>query len=115
VEIRRVLLYDGGMVGLRLVLFLVLSVVLDSSALLVPESMEGLKEPQEAVRVLHRRQPLRSVRDVSVPPAAGPTQTILVQPIQATSWKPPARPVTSGWVRKTPPSVPDSPSAPEDH
>jgi hypothetical protein len=94
---------------------LVLCLALDLSALLGPEVMEDLKESQEVVPVSHARQPLRLVWDVSVALGVDPAHTAAVRPVQRATWNPASRPVTSGWVRKIPPSIPDSPSAPEDH
>jgi hypothetical protein len=102
------------MVVLRLVTVLVLSLALDLSAPLVPESMEGLDEAQVVARFSHGRHSVSSFQDVSVSPVGSQTRTS-VQLMQRTSWRPPVRPMTSGWVRKTPPSVSDSQSAPEDH
>lgn len=102
------------MVVLRFGIILLLSVVLDLAAPMVPEVTEGPHEAQVVARVPQGRQSARSVRDFSVPSAGTPTRTS-EQRLQATSWQPPARPMTSGWIRKTPPSVPDSSAAPEDH
>ena len=103
------------MVVFRLITVLVLSAVLDLSAPQVPEAMEALTEAQVVARVPLVRHSARSFRDIRVSPIGDQARTS-VPPMQRTRWQPPVRSTTtSGWVRKTPPSVSDSPSAPEDH
>ena len=101
------------MVVLRLVT--VVLFLMGLSAPGVPEPMESSHDAQVVTRVAHGRHSVRSVRDVSLSPAGGQTGTS-VQPMRRTGRHAPSRPMTiAGWMRKTPPSVPDSPPAPEDH
>ena len=101
------------MVVLRFGIILLLSAVLDLPAPTVLEALEGPHEAQVVARA-PQAQSARSVRDVSAPSAETPSQRS-EQPVQPTSRQPLARPTGGGWVRKTPPSVSDSSSVPEDH
>jgi hypothetical protein len=94
------------MVGLRFVVIVLLSVALDLSVPVVPEVTGSLEQSPEAVRGSHTRQPFRLVRDF--PSGAGPDQPTSVRRVARVTWAPPSRPMTGSWVRKVPPSVPDS-------
>src|SRR5262245_38759435 len=99
---------------LRILLVVVLSIGLPVSAPL-PELLETAKESHEVIRVPHVRPLIRSARDVPAPPRAAVAPLTSLRREQSSGWRPPVRPASSGWVRKAPLPVPDSPAPSEDH
>ena len=105
------------MVGIRLALALMLSMALEVSGPLGPDVMESLDGSQEAARSSAYAHPrLRRDRDAHALAKGGDLdRTASAYRSSGVAGNPHSRPATGGWVRKLPPSAPDSASSPEDH
>jgi hypothetical protein len=104
------------MIAIRLALLLMLSMALELSGPLGPDVMESLEGSQEAARSSAYTHPrLRLDRAAHALKKGDPDRTASAYRPSGVAGNPHSRPATGGWVRKLPPSAPDSASSPEDH
>jgi hypothetical protein len=104
------------MIAIRLALLLMLSMALELSGPLGPDVMESLEGSQEAARSSAYAHPrLRLDRDAPAPAKGDLDRTASAYRLSGAAGEPHSRRATGGWVRKLPPSAPDSASSPEDH
>jgi hypothetical protein len=103
------------MAGLRLVLILLLSVAGDFAPSSLLEPLESAEEFEEALHRSRGRRPLRLIREVSLPAPVAQAPVVSVLSAARVAGESSRRPPPVGQVRKSPPAVPDSASASDDH
>ena len=103
------------MAALRFVLILLLSVAGDFTPSSLPETVESAEESEEVLHRSRSRRPLRLIREVSVPSPVAQVQAVSALTAERRLRESPRRPPPRGQMRKSPPSVPDSASASDDH
>jgi hypothetical protein len=101
------------MVALRLVFFVLLSLALVVGTPPILEALEVV-EGEDAVHRLRTRKPV-GPRLARITPNPTPVVQVAPASISRPATTPSPRPVTGGGIRKVPPALGDSQSAPDDH
>jgi hypothetical protein len=101
-----------GMQGLRFLLIVALTVLMDLGSPILPETSESLEEYEEAAH--GRRRVLRHLAHVTPPPAQ-PAVVITTVAVPSPAWRRPPRRSVAAAVRKLPPLRSDPAAASDDH